>query len=240
MSRVESKRRRGPRRSLDVEQVVDAAVAVVDDGGPDALSVRAVAGRLGLNPNALYTYVPSRAALEKVVVERVLGESDGGLLAGRPELWRQRIASYAGSLRVTLLAHPGVARLLMTAPMDGPNALQVGEGLMGALVDGGLSADDAGRASYSIIVQVLGAVALEVAETDGRPPLPPESSRIAGRRDALAGVDAEHWPHTAAAIDVMAQWISTEQFDWSLARLLDGLAGLTDQPITRIGRNTAP
>ena len=79
--------------------MVDAAVAVVDEGGPDALSVRAVAGRLGLNPNALYTYVPSRAALEKVVVERVLGESDRGLLAGQAERWRQRIASYAGSLR---------------------------------------------------------------------------------------------------------------------------------------------
>ena len=218
-----------------------AAVAVVDEGGPDALSVRAVAGRLGLNPNALYTYVPSRAALEKVVVERVLGESDRGLLVGPPERWRQRIASYAGALRGALLTHPGVARLLMTAPMDGPNALQVGEGLMAALVDGGLSADDAGRASYSIIVQVLGAVALEVAETDGRPPLPPESDRVAGRREALAGVDAAYWPHTATAIDVMAQWISTEQFDWSLARLLDGLAGLADPPpVRRTGRDRAP
>ena len=207
-----------------MEQVVDAAVAVVDEGGPDALSVRAVAGRLGLNPNALYTYVPSRAALEKVVVERVLGESDRGLLAGPATSWRQRIASYAGSLRGALLTHPGVARLLMTAPMDGPNALAVGEGLMGALVDAGLSVDDAGRGCYSIIVQVLGAVALEVAETDGRPPLPPEADRIAGRREALTGIDAEFWPHTAAAVDVMAQWISTEQFDWSLARLLDGLA----------------
>ena len=240
MSRVESKPRRGPRRSLDVEQVVDAAVAVVDEGGPDALSVRAVAGRLGLNPNALYTYVPSRAALEKVVVERVLGESDRGLLAGQAERWRQRIASYADSLRAALLTHPGTARLLMTAPMDGPNALQVGEGLMGALVDAGLSDDDAGRASYSIIVQVLGAVALEVAETDGRPPLPPEVDRVAGRREALTGIDAEYWPHTAAAVDVMAQWISTEQFDWSLARLLDGLAGLTDPPVRHTGRDRAP
>jgi len=238
MSRVESKPRRGPRRSLDVEQVVDAAVAVVDEGGPDALSVRAVAGRLGLNPNALYTYVPSRAALEKVVVERVLGESDRGLLAGQAERWRQRIASYAGSLRAALLTHPGAARLLMTAPMDGPNALQVGEGLMGALVDAGLSDDDAARACYSIIVQVLGAVALEVAETDGRPPLAPEADRVAGRREALTGFDAECWPHTAAAIDVMAQWISTEQFDWSLARLLDGLAGAA--AVRRTGRDRAP
>ena len=218
--------------------MVDAAVAVVDEGGPDALSVRAVAGRLGLNPNALYTYVPSRAALEKVVVERVLGESDRGLLAGQAERWRQRIASYAGSLRAALLTHPGAARLLMTAPMDGPNALQVGEELMGALVDAGLSDDDAARACYSIIVQVLGAVALEVAETDGRPPLAPEADRVAGRREALTGFDAECWPHTAAAIDVMAQWISTEQFDWSLARLLDGLAGAA--AVRRTGRDRAP
>ncbi len=205
-----------------MEQVVDAAVAIVDEGGPDALSVRAVAGRLGMNPNALYTYIASRAALERVIVERVLGESDLALLTGPAEHWRQRIVSYAHSLRETLLTHPAVARLLMTAPMDGPNALRVGEELMGALIDAGLSPRDAGRATYSIIVQVLGAVALEVAETDGRPPLPPEGARIAGRRDALAAIDHTDWPHTAAAIDMMAQWISTDQFHWSLARLLDG------------------
>ncbi|HEY5116291.1 MAG TPA: TetR/AcrR family transcriptional regulator, partial [Nakamurella sp.] len=217
--------RRGPRRSLALRQVVDAALDVVDEGGPEALSVRAVAGRLGVNPNALYTYVASRAALEREIVERVLADSDLSLLDGANRNWHQRVLDYATSLRTSLLAHPGVARLMMTAPMDGPTALLVGERLIRAIIEGGLAPDDAARASYALIVQVLGAVALEVAETDGKPPLPPERDRIAGRRAALQWLDPADWPMTAATKDVTAQWISTEQFVWSVQALLDGIAG---------------
>ncbi len=216
--------RRGPKRSLGLAQVVDAALAVVDEGGPDALSVRAVAAGLGVRPNALYTYVASRAALEREIVERALADSDTSLLDGE-QPWQQRILAYATSLRAVLLRHPGVARLLMTAPMDGPTALLVGERLIAAMVSGGRSLEEASRGSYALIVQVLGSVALEVAETDGKPPLPPEQDRIAERQTALAWLDADQWPMTAATKDVTASWISSEQFVWSVQRLLDGIAG---------------
>jgi len=218
-------KRRGPRRSLGLAQVVDAALDVVDEGGPDALSVRAVAARLRVNPNALYTYVASRAALEREIVERVLADSTVTLLAGQ-DPWRRRVLDYAISLRLVLLRHPGVARLMMTAPMDGPTALLVGERLIEAIAESGLSADDAARATYAMIVQVLGSVALEVAETDGRPPLPPEADRVAGRRAILDWLDGDDWPMTAATKDVAAQWISTDQFIWSVERLLDGIAAV--------------
>ena len=215
--------RRGPRRSLELAQVVDAALDVVDQGGPDALSVRAVAAGLGVRPNALYTYVASRAALERELVERLLADSDVTLLSGK-QPWAQRILDYATSLRAILLRHPGAARLMMTAPMDGPTALLVGERLIAAVVDGGLSPEEASRASYAVIVQVLGFVALEVAETDGKPPLPPERDRISERLAALDWLDARQWPMTAKTKAVTASWISTEQFVWSVQRLLDGIA----------------
>ena len=222
------KGRRGPRRSFGQDQVVDAAMEVLDEGGPEALSVRAVAGRLGVNPNALYTYVASRSALEREVVERVLSSSDLSLLEptdGGSD-WRARILAYAVALRVILLEHPGVARLMMTAPMDGPSAVLLGERLIGTLINGGLRPDDAARATYALIVQVIGAVALEVAETDGRPPLAPEADRIAQRQAAFGWLDPADWPATAATKHIAAQWISSEQFAWSVARLLDGVAPL--------------
>ncbi len=215
--------KRGPKRSLGLARVVDAALVVVDEGGPDALSVRAVAAGLGVRPNALYTYVASRAALEREIVERALADSDITLLDGEAP-WQQRILAYARSLRTVLLRHPGVARLLMTAPMDGPTALLVGERLIAAMVSGGRSLEEASRGSYALIVQVLGSVALEVAETDGKPPLPPEQERIAQRQAALEWLDAGQWPMTAATKDVTASWISTEQFVWAVQALLDGIA----------------
>ena len=216
-------RRRGPRRSLNLEQVVDAALEVVDEGGPDALSVRSVATRLGVNPNALYTYVESRAALERELVERVLSESDADLLSGRGTPWRARILNYALAVRAAMLRHPAVALLIMTAPMDGPSALLVGERLIETFTEGGLKPADASRASYALMVQVLGFLALEVAETEARPPLPEEGQRVAERRAALDFLDGSDWPMTTATRDVTARWITTDQFTWAVNALLDGV-----------------
>lgn len=227
MTDVTTPRKRGPKRSLTLERVVDAALEVVDAGGPTALSIRSVATRLGVLPNALYTYVESRAALERELVERVLAESDIALLAASNPPWRRRIVDYALSLRTTMLEHPAVALLIMTAPMDGPAALLVGERLIDAFTEAGLSPADASRSSYALMVQVLGFLALEVAETEARPPLPDEAVRVGERRAALDFLDAADWPMTAATRDVTAQWISTEQFTWSVERLLDGIAGLS-------------
>ena len=218
-----ARRRPGPRRSLSHAQVVGVALEAIDEGGPEALSIRAVAARLGVNPNAVYTYVASRSALEREVVERVFGETDVDALLGPVEQWRERITAYARSLRAAVLRHPAVATLIMTAPMDGPSAVLIGERLIAALRDGDLSVDDAARGTYALIVQVVGFVALEVAETDGRAPLPAEVERVAARRAALEFLDPGQWPLSAAARDVAAAWISTDQFTWSMERLLDGI-----------------
>ncbi|MGZ5367352.1 MAG: TetR/AcrR family transcriptional regulator [Aeromicrobium sp.] len=213
----------GRRRSLAPSDVVDAAVQLLDSEGATGLSIRAVAARLGVNPNAVYTYVTDRAALEQEVVERVLSEADTESLAGPVRSWRRRISRYATSLREALLSHPGAVHLFMTAPMTGPTALAVGEGLLDALIDAGVSPRDAARGTYPLIIYVLGSVALEVAETDGRLPMAAEAERIAQRRLGLEVVPSVVFPRTAAATNTMAQWIGGPQFEWGLARLLDGL-----------------
>ncbi len=219
-----ARRRPGPRRSLSHDRVVEAGLDALDEGGSAALSIRAVAARLGVNPNAVYTYVASRSALEREIVERVLAESAPDRLTGPVEHWRERITGYAVSLRTALHRHPPVATLMMSAPMDGPSAVLIGERLIAALHDGGLPLDEAARGAYALIVQVIGFVALEVAETDGRPPLPAEDGRVAGRRAALDFLDPADWPLSAATADVAAAWVSTDQFTWSVDRLLDGIA----------------
>jgi TetR/AcrR family tetracycline transcriptional repressor len=111
--------------------------------------------------------------------------------------------------------------------MDGPTAVEVGERLLGVLADGGLGPTARARGVWLLIVHVLGSVALDVAETDARRPLAPEAARVAGRRAALAFLDEEVWPRSAAAADVQATWVTEEQFVWGLDRILDGLAATT-------------
>jgi AcrR family transcriptional regulator len=203
--------------------VVDAAVALLDREGHGALSVRAVAAELGVQPNALYTYVADRAALEAAIVERVLTEANLKLLRGPARSWRRRIASYAGSLRRALLSRPGAVPLFLTAPMTGPVALEVGERLLQALGDSGLEARDAARACWMLIVYVLGSAALDVAETDGRAPLPSERERTSERLAGFRTVDPQAFPLTLEAAPLMAAWVSTSQFRWGLDRILDGI-----------------
>ncbi len=64
-----SPRRRGPRQALDVDTVVAAALDLVGTSGLDALTMRAVAERLGVSTMSLYTYVPGRAELVDCLVD---------------------------------------------------------------------------------------------------------------------------------------------------------------------------
>ena len=66
--------RRGPKPRHTVEDVVQAAIALADAQGLGALSMRHVAETLQLSPMSLYTYVPSKAELMDLMLDRVAGE----------------------------------------------------------------------------------------------------------------------------------------------------------------------
>jgi TetR/AcrR family transcriptional regulator, tetracycline repressor protein len=226
-------RRPGPRRALTKDQILDAALSLLDDGGADAASVRGIAAKVGVAPNAVYTYFPDKAALVAALVERLLGEVDEAAFADHERPWRQRMEMLALDLRSRLTAHPGAVPLVIGGPMNGPNALALGERLLGLLSDAGLEPTEAAHASYLLIVYVFGSIALEVAEVQEPGPLPPEAERIATRNLDFSAVPGELFPRTAAASTVMAGYISTEQYVWGLHRLLNGLTtGGDPQPPT--------
>jgi AcrR family transcriptional regulator len=216
-------RRRGPRRALTEDQILDAALTLLDEGGPDAASVRGIAAKVGVAPNGVYTYFPDKAAVVKALVERLLGEADHGIFIDRDQPWRQRVESLALDLRTRLSAHPGAVPLMIGGPMDGPNALALNERLLELLNDAGLHPTDAARAAYLLIVYVFGSIALEVSDLHQPGTLPPEPERIDTRLRAFAATPAEHYPRTAAAATELAGYISTEQYLWGLRRVLDGI-----------------
>jgi AcrR family transcriptional regulator len=216
-------RRRGPRRALTEDEILDAALGLLDEGGRDAASVRGIAARVGVAPNAVYTYFPDKAAVIKALVERLLGEVDHDVFADRSRPWRERVEALAMDLRAHLSAHPGAVSLMIGGPMDGPHALALNERLLELLADAGLSRTEAARASYLLIVYVFGSLALEVAEQHEPGPLPPEEDRMDTRRENFAATPADAFPRTAAASATMTGYISTEQYRWGLGRVLDGI-----------------
>ena len=215
-------RRPGPRRALSEGDILAAAMGLLDRGGAAALSMRAVAGVVGVAPNALYTYFPTKTALLHALTDELLGQVDDRPLRDPALVWRDRLTRYALNARATLLAHPGSAPLLLSSPLDGPHALAAGELLLEVLDAAGLAGDEAARGSYLLMTYVLGTVAFDVAElAPGADPLD-DTARSAARRAVLT-IPTERYPRTAAHADVIAAYTGTEQYLWGLDRLLDGL-----------------
>ncbi len=218
-------RRPGPRRSLHEDDLLDAALALLDEGGPGAASVRGIAARVGVVPNAVYTYFPDRTAVVRALVDRMLGQVDHDVFADPARPWRVRVESLALELRQQLAAHPGVVPLVLAGPLDGPHALALHERLLELFADAGLSDVDAARASYLLVTCMVGSVALDVATVQRPGPLPSEPDRVAARHQAVMAVSAERYPRTTAAAPTVAAYISTDQYLWGVRRLLDGIAG---------------
>src|ERR1044072_994124 len=104
------RRPRGPRRTLTEDEILDAALTLLDEGGPNAATLRGIAAKVDVSPNAVYTYFPDKAGVFKALVERLLGQVDHGVFADRGEPWRHRVESLARELRSRLTRHPGAGR----------------------------------------------------------------------------------------------------------------------------------
>jgi TetR/AcrR family tetracycline transcriptional repressor len=216
---AEKRRKPGPRRALTEREILDAALALLDAGGPEAASVRRIAAAVGVAPNAVYTYFPDRSAVERALVDRLLS----GVTVRGDAGWRAQVETLALDLRRLLVAHSGAVPLVLSGPADGPQALRIRECLLQLLAGGGLDVASAARGAYVLVVYVFGAIALEVAAVSQPGALPPEADRIEARRAALNEVSSEAFPHTAGVTGVVAGWVGTEQYLWGLRRVLDGL-----------------
>src|SRR3712207_7579838 len=95
---------RGPKPGLTIDRIVAAAIAIADADGLDGLSMRRVAGHLGVGAMSLYRYLPGRAELLDLMVDRVCGETDRphDLPAG----WRPRLEHVAQENRRLYERHP--------------------------------------------------------------------------------------------------------------------------------------
>src|SRR3712207_393165 len=119
-------RDRGERAGLTREAVVEAGLAVLREDGLDALSMRRVAARLEVAPNALYSHVPDKAGLLDAILDAVLADV---AIPARGD-WRTRIEALLLESRRVLLAHPDLVPLFLARQTGGPNAMRLGEALL--------------------------------------------------------------------------------------------------------------
>jgi AcrR family transcriptional regulator len=164
---VDARRGRpGPRRSLTEKTILDAALALLAERGADAVTIRGIAARVAVAPNAVYTYFPDKAAVLQGLIEQLLGHVNHNRFTDPSLPWRARVQALALELRAELLAHPGAVHLMLGNPLNGPNAQAVDETLLSILADAGLDPENAANASHLLNVHILGSAAFQAADLD--------------------------------------------------------------------------
>lgn len=175
--------RPGPRQTLTVDEIVDAAIEVADASGMAALSMRAVGQRLGRTGMALYTYVPGKSELIDLMHDRAHASLPRAYpLAGG---WRPAAKAWAADLWRCYQAHPWMLQVSQARPALGPHEYAVVEAVTEILFETGLPARLLSRVIGTLFHFVRGA-ASAVAE--------------AGQAPAETGVSNEDWWTARAAM----------------------------------------
>ena len=150
------------RPQLTRQRVVAEALAVIAQDGVQAMSMRALAARLGVVPGALYHHFGNKQQLQDLVLDGVLAEVD---FHTDPSLaWTEQLKILATRLRQVLEAHPGVAGILKTRDPLGPHSLALAEALLAPLQAAGFADRQAGLA-FSLLVDYTVGFAVSATPT---------------------------------------------------------------------------
>lgn len=228
---------RGPEQRTSVDEVVRTAVAVADEEGLGALSMRRVAERLGLTVMSLYTCVRSKDELVALMIDQVAGEEPLPELA--PTL-RARLRDITQLIWEECRRHPWLLLAQTSRPVPGPNLSDRYEWQVSALEGFGFTDVDLDQ-----IVTLLTGFATGAARSL-------VDSELVRARSGLSDAQwweinspilerlmpAERYPvsrrvGTSAGQAYNAASDPVRSFEFGLDRVLDGIEAFTDRARAR-------
>jgi AcrR family transcriptional regulator len=149
---------------VTVDQVVAAAVMIVNREGADALSIRRLAAECQLSPMAIYRHVRDKDELLDRVVEAAIATALPKV--SRDGAWQDRVRDLFRGMRQTMLEHPGVAMISVTRPTPVAAVGRFYDEVIAALLDGGCSATEAVHAFDTLLLFTFGSVPWQIPRTD--------------------------------------------------------------------------
>lgn len=218
---------RGSGPALSRDRIVRAALAIADEHGAEAVTMRRVATALGSStPMSLYRYVGGKHGIVDLMLDAVYGEIE--LPAEPSGDWRADLTLLAQRNRRALRRHPWFVPLSHHRPMFGPNALRHNEWALRAVDHLGLD-----------VTTMMSIVGLVVGHAQSYAQHEAEEARMRARIGVRT--DAELRALGAAYVDriaadprypTLSRWITAarevdpdEEFTLGLDCLLDGIAG---------------
>jgi AcrR family transcriptional regulator len=231
----------GARTPLSRERVVRAAIALADEHGIDALSMRKLAQDLAVDPMSLYNHVANKDDLLDGMVDLVVAEIDpapveDGAGAGATDEdgdgWKAILRARIMAARATMLRHRWASRVLESRTDASPTVMRHYETVAGILRDGGFSVDLVHHALHALGSRMLG-FSQELFDDSGALAEGPEvlaltAHRMAGAFPNLSAMMLEI-SHDEATV-VGSGCDDQFEFAFALDLLLDGLERRRDAP----------
>ncbi|SDS08120.1 TetR/AcrR family transcriptional regulator [Microlunatus soli] len=206
---------RGPTPSFDRDRLAAAGVALADERGLAAVTMRAVAEALGSKPASLYRYIRTRDELIELMVDRVNGEI---LRPADGDGWRTELLALARSGRDCYRRHPWLLDATASAHPMGPRTLDYLEDALSVLRDVPLPP---GRKLEAIAVLNALTAALVRNELNSH-----QRSLPIGESELAPGPDSHPMLTAALAAGTEAeQDDEAEVFDRIVAGVISGLLG---------------
>lgn len=212
-----------PRAVLSRDAIIDAAFELLAEGGLDAITARALAGRLGVQAGALYYHLKDMAALRDEMATRIIRRMTADAADAAGMSWRTLLREMAHRWRGLLLEYRDGARVVSGTFLTDDEALRATETPLAALVAEGFTAVDAQRALLAVNVFVSGYVVEEQQR------LAAAGRYTAADRQARLDPDAQPLNYAVSAEVVE---FPRESFDWAVEALIAGIGVRLGLPAT--------
>jgi AcrR family transcriptional regulator len=215
-----------PRSPLTRERVLSTAVALADESGIEALSMRKLAQALDVVPMALYRHIANKEELLNALVDVVVDEIDPPLEGTD---WKTAVRARILSARQALLRHPWASRVMESRTEPTPTVLGYIDSMIGMFRAGGFSMDLTHHAMHTMGSRLMG-FAQELFNDSG---------------DASQEMEAEFYESMAAMYPSIYELYVTVvhddsttvgpgcddqfEFEFALDLMLDGLEKLKDR-----------
>lgn len=222
--RPEPERRPAP-GPLSRETIVRAAVALADEEGLAAVSLRKVGAALEAGPMRLYGYLETKEELLELMVDRVYAEI---MAPGAPRgEWREAARTMARRMRKAAHAHPWFIDLLSGRLHLGPNAVAHLEAMLATLLRApGIDIDAALAGTRIVNAYVVGAISGESGElrAERESGLTKKQWQEASWPYVQRLVESGRYPAFARSVRDATHATPDALFEEGLACVLDGIA----------------
>ena len=197
---------------LSKERILQTALDIADEEGLDALSMRRLAQALDVWPMSVYRYFQDKDALLDAMAAHSAAPS-----AAAPDAdasWRDRLKALLREAQRQITASPEIGSRIPRAFLE-PEPLRLTEAGIGILREAGFTTAQAASAWRALYSYTFGFATFRLA------PTPEEAGRRV--RVAVAGLPKSEYPAIAEAADDLGDAFATDEFDFGIDRLLDGL-----------------